>query len=172
MPLVDVLLPALLVAQAALGALDTVVNHELIAHLADEPVARLELRLHAVREAVYAVMFAGLGWFDWHGAAAAAMVAFLAVETAVTVADELVENRTRVLPQNERVLHIFLTLNFGVIVAVLIPVLLQWRGYPTGLVLHDHGAPSWLLGVFAAASAGWAVRDLIAWHRLGTLARA
>ena len=38
----------------------------------------------------------------------------------MTATDEFIENRIRVLPQNERVLHVLLTLNFGAIIALLI----------------------------------------------------
>ena len=37
----------------------------------------------------------------------------LRMHLLVTAWDEFVENRSRVLPQNERVLHVFLTLNLG-----------------------------------------------------------
>jgi hypothetical protein len=52
--------------------------------------------LHAAREAVYAALFLGLAWFAWQGALAALIIVLLATEVAITVTDELEENRTRV----------------------------------------------------------------------------
>jgi hypothetical protein len=77
-----------------------------------------------------------------------------------------VENRVRVLPQNERVLHVFLTLNLGVIVALLAPRLLEWGAQPTALVARSYGVLSWLLALLALAAAFWALRDFLAWRRL------
>jgi hypothetical protein len=119
-----------------------------------------------IREAIYASLFAGLAWFAWHGAAAWIIAALLAAEVVVTSTDEFIENRIRVLPQNERVLHVFLTLNLGLIIAMAVPRLGSWSGEPTGLVSDPKGALSWLLSALAAAAAAWAVRDAIAWVRL------
>jgi hypothetical protein len=160
------LVPLLLIAQGVMGGADTLLNHELIERLPHRMKARTEIGLHAIREAIYATLFAGLGWFAWHGAAAAAIAGLLAAEVLVTCCDEYVENQTRVMPQNERVLHIFLTLNLGVIIAVLVPVLLDWSTKPTQWVPLDHGLPSWVLSALAIIAAAWSIRDLLAWRRL------
>lgn len=160
------ILPHVLVAQALLGGFDTLVNHELIERLPHRPSARREIGLHGVREATYGALFLGLGWFQWHGALSFAIGALLLLEVAVTATDEFVENRTRVLPQNERVLHVFLTLNYGVIVALLVPLLLEWSAHPTGLEPIHHGWTSWVLAMLGASSLAWSVRDLLAWRRL------
>jgi hypothetical protein len=138
-------LPALLVLQGVMGALDTLVNHELVEALPRRPEARGELALHSAREAVYAALFLGLGWFAWQGALAFVIGALLVAEVAITVNDELVENRIRVLPQNERALHVFLTLNFGALVALLVPVLADWMANPTALAPSYSGWMSWAL---------------------------
>jgi hypothetical protein len=161
------LLPALLVVQGVMAGIDTLLNHELIARLPQRPQARPEIGLHVIREAIWAFLFAGLAWFAWHGAAAALIGAVLAAELVVTACDEFVENRIRVLPQNERVLHVFLTLNLGVIIALLVPVLLAWGSRPSTVVPQHYGIASWLVSVFAVSAAVWAVRDLLAWRRLG-----
>jgi uncharacterized protein len=159
-------LPALLVLQGVIGAIDTLVNHEFLEALPHRRAARAELALHAVREAVYAALFLGFAWFAWLGTFAVVIGALLAAEVAVTVSDELVENRIRVLPQNERALHIFLTLNFGAIIALLVPLLLDWGANPTELAPAHHGWMSWALTLFGTTSAAWSVRDLIASRRL------
>ena len=159
-------LPALLVLQGVMGALDTIANHELIEALPRRPEACGELAFHSAREAVYAALFLGLGWFAWLGAAAFVIVILLIAEIVITVNDELIENRLRVLPQNERALHIFLTLNFGALLALLVPVLADWMANPTALEPSYSGWASWALAALGIASAGWSVRDLVALRRL------
>ena len=158
-------LPALLVLQGLLGAIDTLYNHELIAKLAQRPEARRELALHAAREAVYAALFLGFAWFAWQGAAAGLIGVLLTAEVVITLTDELEENRTRVLPQNERALHVFLTLNFGAILALMVPPLLDWGANPTELAPAHHGWMSWALTLFGISSAGWSLRDMLASQR-------
>ena len=162
----ETLLFGLLVAQGVMGGFDTLVNHDLIEHLTKRPSARTEVGLHALRELLYAMLFAGLGWFAWHGAMAAIVAALLLAELLVSTADEFVENRTRVLPQNERVLHAFLTLNLGFIMAASGLVLLEWMPQPSGIVARYAGLWTWSLSAFAAAALIWAVRDFLAWRRL------
>jgi len=163
----------LLVAQGVMGGIDTLLNHELIARLPQRPDARTEIGLHVLREAIWAALFAGLAWFAWHGAAALLIAAIVAAEIVITACDEFVENRTRVLPQNERVLHVFLTLNVGAIIALLVPLLLAWGREPSAVVAQSHGILSWILSAIALAAATWSMRDLAAWRRLrrATVAR-
>ena len=159
-------LPALLVAQGVVGGLDTLVNHELIDRLPHRPGTRTETALHAAREAIYGLLFLGFAWFAWHGAFAAVIGALLVAEAAVTAVDEVVENRVRVLPHNERALHVFLLVNFGAILALMVPLLLDWGSLPTELAPAHHGWTTWALTALGLASAAWSVRDLLAWRRL------
>lgn len=163
----EALLPWLLLAQALVGGCDTLINHELVARLPHRPESRLEIALHAVRESIYAALFIGLALFRWEGALAWVPALLLAAEVLVTGTDELVENRSRKLPDNERVMHVALTLNLAFIIALLVPMLHAWGGQPTGLVRNDSGALGWLLVAFGLASAAWSVRDALAWVRLG-----
>ena len=159
-------LPALLVAQGVVGGLDTLVNHEFIDGLPQRPMARTETGLHGVREAIYGALFLGFAWFAWHGALAALIGALLVAEAAVTAIDEVVENRIRVIPHNERAMHVFLLVNFGAILALMAPLLLEWGSLPTELSPAHHGWTTWALTALGIASALWAVRDLVAWRRL------
>jgi hypothetical protein len=161
-------LPALLVLQGLLGAIDTLLNHERIEKLPQRREARTELALHSAREAVYAALFLGFAWLAWLGAFAFVIPVLLAAEVAITLTDELVENRTRVLPQNERALHVLLTLNFGAIIALMISLLVEWGANATELAPAHHGWMSWALTLFGVSSAAWSVRDLIARRRLQT----
>lgn len=103
-------LPWLLLLQGVLAGTDTLLNHELIARLPQRQQARIEVGIHVLREVIWTILLSGLAWFAWHGAAAAVIAALLGAEVLVTAWDELVENRSRVLPQSERVLQVFLTL--------------------------------------------------------------
>src|SRR6266513_316847 len=103
----EALVPALLAVQGVLGGIDTLLNHEWLARLPKRPEARGEIGLHSIREATYATLFAGFAWFDMQGSVCALVAALLVLEVIITSCDEFVENRIRLLPQNERVLHIF-----------------------------------------------------------------
>lgn len=163
----EVLLPWLLAAQGVVGGADTLINHEVIARLPQRPEARGEIGLHAIRESIYATLFLGLAFFTWEGAFAWMLAALLAAEVVVTATDESIENRIRLLPQNERVLHVFLTLNLGLLIAVLAPQLADWVTRPTDLVRADRGPFGWVLAALGLASAAWSLRDAAAWWRLG-----
>jgi hypothetical protein len=161
---------ASLTIQGVLGGVDTLLNHEYIERLRRRPELRSEVGLHSIREAIWAILLGGLGWFSWHGAAALIIGALLIAEVIITAADEAVENRLRVLPQNERVLHVFLTLNLGVLIALLTPVLLDWLAQPAAITVTKHGMLSWLLLALAAAAAAWSVLDFMAWRKLPRVA--
>ena len=154
-----------LVAQGLAGAFDTLVNHELIARLPQKRQARTELGLHVLREANYALVFLGFAWFAWTGAWALVLGALLGAEVLITACDEYVENQTRVLPQNERVLHVLMTLNYGVILTLATPLL--WTAFQgEGAVRIAGGWSAWVLTVLAAGAAFWAVRDAVAWRSM------
>ena len=85
-----------------LGAFDTIYYHEWVLHLPTTPPARKELRLHAVRDFVYAVIFASLAWFRWQGLWIWPLAALLIFEVRITLTDFLEEDQTRRLPGGER----------------------------------------------------------------------
>lgn len=165
-PMIPVLI--LILIQAMLGATDNLVHHELEAALPSRPGARLELALHASREAIYAVLFAGLAWLVWGGLWALALAALLAVEVVITLKDFLVEDRTRRLPPFERVLHTVLAIGYGAILAMLSPVLIGWAGEPTGFALVSHGWLSWVMTLASVGVGAWSVRNVIAVMALGS----
>jgi uncharacterized protein (TIGR01777 family) len=165
----DPMLPVLtlILIQAVLGATDNLVHHELEAALPSRPGARLELTLHASREAIYAVLFAGLAWLQWRGLWAAALGALLALEVAITLKDFLVEDRTRRLPPFERVLHTVLAIGYGAILATLAPILVGWAAAPTGFAFASHGWLSWIMTLASLGVGAWSVRNTIAVMALG-----
>jgi uncharacterized protein (TIGR01777 family) len=164
------LLWTLVFVQVALGGSDTLFHHELTQRLAWRPSQAVELRLHGVRNLAYAVMFTALGWSRPLGGAALALVALMIAELVITLWDFVEEDRTRALPASERVLHTLLTLNYGVVLAALIPLLLQWAERPTAVEPAYYGAWSWLCAIAAVGVILSGLRDLLAAGRAPRLA--
>jgi uncharacterized protein (TIGR01777 family) len=161
---------AILAVQALLGGFDNFWHHELHARLPQHASARHELALHAVREAIYGVVFIGLAWSEWHGALAVLMGGLLVVELGVTLADFLEEDRSRRLPPLERILHTLLALTYGVFLGTLGPRLLGWAAAPTGFAWAPHGLASWGFTACAAGLFAWSLRNAVAVRRLGRAA--
>ncbi|PXA86795.1 TIGR01777 family protein, partial [Caulobacter sp. D4A] len=160
----------LVFVQVAMGGFDTLYHHELTQRLAWKPSQKSELVLHGVRNLAYGVMFAALGWSRPEGAWAIALLALMAGELVITLWDFVEEDRTRRLPASERVLHTLLTLNYGVVLAILTPLLLGWAGRPTGVVPAFHGVWSILCAVAAVGVVVSGLRDLAAAGRTARIA--
>lgn len=152
-------------AQMLMGGFDTLYHHEGTERLAWRPAQRVELTLHGVRNLAYAVLFATLGWAEPRGWWAVALLALLAGELLITLWDFVEEDRTRLLPASERVTHTLLTLNYGVILAMLVPWLAGLAVAPTDLAPVDHGVLSWLCAIAAAGVIVSGLRDLAAARR-------
>jgi uncharacterized protein (TIGR01777 family) len=150
----------LIVVQIAMGAFDTVYHHELTERLAWRPTQRRELALHAVRNLLYAVLFLAFGWCEPRGAWAALIIAILAVEVAVTLMDFVEEDLSRKLPASERINHALLAINYGAILALLAPLLIDWMAQPTALRLTQHGALSAIATIAAIGVIGSGLRDI------------
>lgn len=148
-----------LLAHGVIGALDVLINHEWLARLPATRGAATEQRLHSGRELIFATLFAGLAWFEWHGVLMLAIVALYGAELCISVVDTVVEFDTRRLPLSERILHVFLFVNLGVMMALLGPYLAAWWGKPTGLMPVSYGPLSWLLSGLAVVALGWSIRD-------------
>jgi uncharacterized protein len=160
-----------LFAQMAMGAFDTIYHHEGTERLAWRPEQAGELRLHGVRNLAYAVLFMALGWSVPMGGWAVALMLLLLGELFITLWDFVEEDRTRKLPATERLTHTLLTLNYGIVLALLVPWLWANAGQPTALAATFHGMISWMC---AAASVGVIVsglRDLVAAARCKRLVR-
>lgn len=156
-----------LMLHGVLGFIDIVVNHELLAKLPRRGDTAPEEALHAAREFIFACLFASLAWFEWHGALVWWIAALLLAEVAVSARDVVVEGDTRVLPVSERVLHLFLFINLGILITLVVHALLWWHASPTELVRVDYGWGSWVLTAMSAGSLVWAVRDGVAAGRRG-----
>jgi uncharacterized protein (TIGR01777 family) len=155
----------LIAIQIAMGTFDTLYHHELTERLAWRPSQRSELQLHAVRNMLYAVLFLMLGWLEVHGLWASLVIAVLVAEVVVTLWDFVEEDLTRKLPASERINHTLLALNYGAILVLLLPVLAQWAGAPTGMVLTSYGYWSLLASAAAIGVAIFGLRDWAASRR-------
>ena len=156
------LLFTLIVVQALLGAFDNLWHHEITEKLPSKRAAAGELTLHAAREFLYAFLFFAFAWYEWRGVWSVLIGTVLAAEVIITLADFIVEDRTRHLPKLERVLHTVLAMNMGAVLMVLAPILHAWWSAPTAVIHAAYGAMSW---VFTACSVGvlaWSVRNALA----------
>jgi uncharacterized protein len=160
---------AIVFVQVAMGGFDTLYHHELTERLAWRPSQAGELRLHGIRNLFYAVAFIALGWSEPRGAVAMALIALLVAEVIITLWDFVEEDRTRRLPASERVLHTLLTLNYGVVLALVAPLLVQWAMLPTEIRPVYHGVWSWLCVAAALAVVVFGLRDLAAARRTGRI---
>lgn len=161
-----------LVVHGLIGGADVSINHELIARIPSQPGSALEERLHSARELIFALLFSALAWFEWRGWLAAVIAMLLLAELAVSTVDTVVELDKRTLPVTERVAHVLLFVNLGIIFALPGQQLLAWVRLPAALAATSHGAMSGVLSVLAALALGWSIRDSLAAARNRLLARA
>ena len=163
------LLWTLIAIQIVMGVFDTFYHHEFTERLAWRPSQRFELRLHAVRNMLYAFLFLILGWFEVHGLLALVIIAVLVVEVVITLMDFVEEDLSRKLPASERINHTLMAINYGAILALLLPVLVDWAMQPAEVKLADHGVIN-IVATAAALGVGlFGLRDFAASHRLARL---
>ena len=160
---------SLIAVQIAMGAFDTFYHHELTERLAWRPSQRHELQLHCVRNMLYALLFLTLGWLEVHGVWAMIVIAVLVVEVVVTLMDFVEEDISRKLPSSERINHTLLALNYGAILVLLVPILIEWAGQPTAVKSAFYGFWSILAAVSAVGAGLGGVRDFAASRRLARL---
>ena len=156
----------LLLVHGALGAVDTFYSHEWREHLPRRPECATELALHGARSWMFAALFLGLAWLEWHGAWAWAPPLLIVVEYAITLADSVVEDRTRRLAPFERVNHMLLGLNTGLYFGFVAWQAVRWSALPTAVAAVRDPWLSELLTACALAVVAWAVRDGLASRRL------
>ncbi len=153
----------LLVIQGAIGAFDVFYNHEWVARLPKQPTASLELKIHGVRAVLYAVLFAGIAWYEWLGAWVYIFSALILIEIILTLWDFVVEDKTRKLTPQERIVHTLLAMNGGAYVGLLGFIMFtQWVSEPTQLAAVNYGWISWLLSLYAVGVFLSGVRDSFA----------
>jgi hypothetical protein len=148
----------LLAIQGAIGAFDTLYYHEWRARLPSLPGARPELRLHAARALIYAIIFALLPRVEWRGAWAYVLGALLAAEICITLRDFVVEDDVRAplggVFAGERVTHALMAIIYGAMLANLLPALDAWRRASTALATQTQAVPLELVWLLTLMSAG------------------
>ena len=136
----------LLLVQGIMGAFDTLFYHEWKARLVARPAtSAVELRIHAARDFLYGVIFLSLPWVQWRGAWAWLLMLVFLSEAVLTMWDFVIEKRVRarlgdVFPA-ERVTHNAMAIVYGLVVANLFPVFVDWLAMPTALVIDAAPAP-------------------------------
>ncbi len=160
----------LMALQGVIGAFDTLYYHEWRARLpARGRQAASELKLHAGRDYLYAVIFGTLPWIAWQGLWVLALVAVLVAEIILTLSDFVAEIAVREVLGDvyagERVTHAVMGILYGAMVAYLIPTLISWWSLPTSLAVAPPVMPEllrWGLTVMAVGVFLSGVRDLYA----------
>jgi hypothetical protein len=160
----------LLALQGVIGAFDTVYYHEWKARLPGLGLqAASELRLHAARDALYAIIFATLPWLAWQGLWAVALIAVLVAEIVLTMADFIVEISVRKplgdVYGGERLTHAAMGILYGAMLAKLYPTMRGWLAQPTALkwtAADTTPALRWCLTAMALGVLLSGIRDLYA----------
>jgi uncharacterized protein (TIGR01777 family) len=160
------LLWTLIAIQIAMGVFDTFYHHEFTERLAWRPSQRFELKLHAVRNMLYALLFLVLGWLEVHGVLAVLIIAVLVAEVVITLMDFVEEDLSRKLPPSERINHTLLAINYGAILVLLLPVLIGWAMQPFGVKLVYSGLLSIAATACAVGAALCGLRDFAVTRRL------
>ena len=132
----------IMMLQGLLGAWDTLYYHELVCRLpAHARVVAGELRLHALRDLVYGVLFLSLPFLTWQGMLAGALVGLIALEVCITIQDfntEAVERQPiGGVGNTERGLHLIMAVVYGFFLAHLAPQVFAWSRLPTGFGLQE-----------------------------------
>jgi hypothetical protein len=149
----------LLALQGLIGAFDTFYFHEWRARLpALGAQSAPELKLHAWRSFLYAGIFAGLPLLEWHGLWTIVLAAVLIAEIVFTMWDFVIEIAVRKplgdVYGGERITHAIMGIVYGGMLAFLIPVLLDWWGRPTALVMRPVGDLGLLEGALLLMAVG------------------
>jgi len=160
----------LLAVQGIIGAFDTLYYHEWRARLpGGGSGTALELKLHAARDFLYAVLFGTLPHLAWQGQWAIVLAAVLLTEILLTLTDFVIERRVRKplgdVHGGERVTHAVMGIIYGAMLANLLPVLWRWWSLPTALAPIVQPSPEplrWGLSVMAFGVFFSGVRDLYA----------
>jgi hypothetical protein len=159
---------SLFAIQGVLGAFDTLYYHEYRARLPSGGAqSRPELRLHALRDFIYAVIFGTLALVRWGGALAAVLLVLIGAEIVITLVDFAIEDEVRVplggVFKGERATHTLMAIVYGAALAHLVPAILADLGAATGFTSRVAPAPlPAILVVFAVGVFASGLRDLSA----------
>ena len=111
----------ILFALGVLGATDIWLFHTRAHHLHAHPPARAELVTHFLRGPTYFLLFLLVPNFTFRGEVLLGLLALLAFDLCISIADFWIEPRSRAalggLPRGEYLLHVFMAMLFGALVA-------------------------------------------------------
>src|SRR5206468_6879346 len=120
--------------------------------------AASELKLHAARDFLYAVLFGTLPVLAWQGRWVLVLAAVIIAEIVLTLTDFVVEISVRKalgdVYAGERVTHAVMGILYGGMVANLVPSLFEWWSLPTDLAIAPPFIPQWLRWALPVMSAG------------------
>ena len=161
---------SLFAVQGVIGAFDTLYYHEYRARLpAGLPATAPELRVHAIRDFLYAVLFGSLPWIAWQGGWTIVLGVVILAEIALTMTDFVIEITARKsigdVFGGERVTHAVMAILYGAMIANLLPVMADWWSQPTALAYEPAPIPDWLRGALTLMAVGVftsGLRDLYA----------
>jgi hypothetical protein len=153
-----------------IGAFDTIYYHEWRARLpARGKLAASELKLHAARDFLYAVLFGSVPWLAWQGWLVIVLSVVIIAEIVITMWDFIAEIAVRKalgdVYAGERVTHAIMGIMYGAMLANLVPTLIAWWASPAGFVPWSPPVPEWLrwgLLIMAAGVFASGLRDLYA----------
>lgn len=152
-----------------LGATDIVVFHMWKHGLRARRESRAELITHFLRGPTYAALFLVVPNFRVEGAWFAALLAVLAFDVAISIADFWLEPASRAsvggLPRGEYVLHALLAMLYGALVVEVLRASGEGLAAPTAIEWLEAGPPRLVrvaLAVMAPIALGSAILDLVA----------
>lgn len=163
-----------LAALSTLAAIDSFYYHTWKVGLHRRPECRSELLWHGARSVAMALQFALLPNVQLSGSAVLLVYGLLLADLVTDVGDVLVERKSRHqlgwLPTGEYLLHVLISVTWGVYALLLVMAVTPAIGGATGLALVPPAIPWWLraylnLGVLVAAALG--ALDFLAAIRLG-----
>jgi hypothetical protein len=163
----------LLFGLGVLGATDIWLFHKRAHDLHSHVPARAELVTHFLRGPTYCVLFLLVPNFTFHGAALLGLLALLAFDLGISIADFWLEPESRKqkggLPRGEYLLHVLMAMLYGALVAAVCyesaldlaaPAELRWVEQGAGLPMRA------VLAVMAAGVLWSGIADLGAVRRL------
>ncbi len=154
----------LVLVQLTLGFFDVFYHHEFTQRLPWRNTATKELYLHSARNLFYAVLFGCFAWWQPHGLFASLIAFLLVAEIFITLWDFVEEDRSRPLPASERLTHTLLALNYGAMLVLVLPVLVQKSGLTTQMVYTQYGfyhSGNIILSIAAIGCFVLAIRDYL-----------
>ena len=132
----------IMAVQGFLGAFDTAYFHEFKYRLpVHGPKVGGELRLHAIRDFVYGLLFLTLPFVKWQGYLVFVLGGLILLEVCITIWDFNIEVIVRAdiggVANEERGLHLIMAVVYGFFLAHLLPHLILWVSLPTGFGAQD-----------------------------------